>query len=238
MLRATGIFFAAVFVAASPSTAQDERPVQINVGGGFTGVYGAASDRVGNGGGFNIGVIYKVTPVVGLQGEYSFNGIKGKDLTLPVFAGPNAGTSVPTAFTARANMQYGTFNVLVSPKINGAKLSPYAITGLGVYYRPVEITTPGVGFVTACDPYWYVCFPEPVAVENVVGKRSSTDFGMNFGGGVNFRITDHTSAYFEIRWHYIWGPTLSNASLPSGALAPTTIKANGSFLPITFGFRF
>jgi hypothetical protein len=55
---------------------------------------------------------------------------------------------------------------------------------------------------------------------------------------VNFKITDHASAYFEIRWHYIWGPTLSNANLPSGALAPTTVQANGSFLPITFGFRF
>ncbi len=230
MRRVTGFIIAAAFVAASPAFAQDERPVQINVGGGFTGVYGAASDRIGNGGGFNLGVIYKINPVVAVQGEYSWNGMKKKNLQLPVFPTP-AGDSVPTDFFADGNMQYGTGNVLISPKVEG-KTKPYFITGLGVYYRPVNVTTPGVGFVTVCDPYWYVCFPEAVSVDQVVGSRSSTDFGMNFGGGVNFRLTDAASVYFEVRYHYIWGPTVTNP------VTGESFDANGKFLPITVGFRF
>ena len=34
-----------------------------------------------------------------------------------------------------------------------------------------------------------------------MGERSSTDFGMDFGGGVNFG-----AVYAELRYHYIWGP--------------------------------
>ena len=71
----------------------------------------------------------------------------------------------------------------------------------------------------------------------MVGSRSSTDFGMNFGGGVNIHTGEHTSVYVEVRYHYIWGPEVSNAQINPLA-TPTTTKANGQFLPITFGFRF
>ena len=35
-------------------------------------------------------------------------------------------------------------------------------------------------------------------MDKIVGDRSSTDFGMVFGGGVTFR-----AIYAEIRYHYI-----------------------------------
>jgi hypothetical protein len=56
-----------------------------------------------------------------------------------------------------------------------------------------------------------------------VGERSSTDFGMDFGGGVNFG-----AAFGEVRYHYIWGPEIEG----------TDEKADGQFLQLTFGFRF
>jgi opacity protein-like surface antigen len=229
MFRVGVLTLATALAAAAPAAAQDDKPLQINIGGGFTGIYGAASDRIGNGGGFNIGALYKLNPLIALQGEYSWNGMKKKNIQLPVFATPASTDSVPTDFFADGNMQYGDFNVLVSPKVAG-RLAPYGITGIGVYYRPVNVTTPGIGFVTVCDPYWYVCFPDAVAVDQVVGSRSSTDFGMNFGGGVTTKLTDHTSIYFEVRYHYIWGPTVTTAT--------QSLKANGKFLPITVGFRF
>src|SRR5262249_35983639 len=85
--------------------------------------------------------------------------------------------------------------------------------------------TSRVGFVPGyCDPWWYVCVPGGfVPVDNIVGERSSTDFGMDFGGGVNFGVI-----YAEVRYHYIWGPTIEG----------TDQKANGKFLATTFGFRF
>jgi hypothetical protein len=66
--------------------------------------------------------------------------------------------------------------------------------------------------------------------------RSSTDFGMDFGGGVNFG-----KLYAEVRYHYIWGPTVQENQpvqpLP-GADVSSERKANGQFLAFTFGVRF
>jgi opacity protein-like surface antigen len=235
MLRRFGFLVVATLLAA-PVAAQDARPVQLTIGGGWTGVYGAGKDHVGSGGNFTIGALFKVNPVVGIQGEYGWNGMKQKQLSIPVSPTP-IGDAIPTDFFADANMQYGAANVLFSPAVSG-KTAPYFITGIGVYYRPVTISTPSLGFATVCDPYWYVCYPAVVPVEQIVGKRSSTDFGMNFGGGVNFRVTDHTSIFAEVRYHYIWGPQIDPAKVPQQLADLGGKKANGQFLPITFGFRF
>src|SRR4029077_575353 len=110
-------------------------------------------------------------------GEYAWNGISKKRLQLPVSPGSDGGNAVPTDFFADGNMQYGDLNVLLHSHSSG-KVQPYGIAGLGLYYRPVNITTPAVGYTTICDPYWYVCYPVLVPVDQVVGSRSSTDFGM------------------------------------------------------------
>ena len=81
----------------------------------------------------------------------------------------------------------------------------------------------------------YVCYPGGiVAVENVVGERSSTDFGMDFGGGVNFGVF-----YAEIRYHYIWGrPSQTTGPIQPLPGVSAERKANGQFLATTFGLRF
>jgi len=241
MLRTFGLVFAATLIAAAPAAAQDPRPVQLTLGGGFTGVYGGGSDRLGNGGNFTLGVLFNLNPVVSLQTEYAWNGMKQKRLSLPVFATPTDTDSVPTDFFADANMQYGDVNLLLHPR-SSSKGAPYFITGLGLYYRPVQVSTPALGYATVCDPYWYVCYPGVVPVEQVVGSRSSTDFGMNFGAGVDFKVHESSSIYFEIRYHYIWGPSIDQANVPTNPIAgvntPKSLNANGQFLPITVGFRF
>jgi len=238
MLRRFGLFLVAVLIAAAPAAAQDEKKVQLNIGGGYTGIYGAAADHIGNGGNFTLGVIFNVNKTIGIQGEYGWNGIGKKQLQFDVCAtNPCAGPFVPTDFFADGNMQYGDANVLFHPNV-ASKAKPYVLAGLGVYYRPVNITTPGVGYTTICDPYWYVCYPTLVSVDQVVGSRSSTDFGMNFGGGVNYKLTDAASIYFEVRYHYIWGPEFGPSVNPLTGTQIPAGKANGQFLPITVGFRF
>jgi len=238
MFRRFGFILAAAVFAAAPAAAQDEKPVQLNIGGGYTGIYGAAADHIGSGGNFTLGVIFNVSPKIGIQGEYGWNGIKKKQLQFDVCASnPCTTPFVPTDFFADGNMQYGDANVIFTPSRNN-NAQPYVLAGLGVYYRPVNITTPGVGYTTICDPYWYVCYPTLVSVDQVVGSRSSTDFGMNFGGGLNYKLTDSASIYFEVRYHYVWGPEFGPSVNPlSGAQIPAG-KANGQFLPITVGFRF
>jgi opacity protein-like surface antigen len=215
--------------------AQDKKAVG-SIGGGFTAPNSEVRDHLGDGYNFNVGVQFNVTPVIGIEGLYSFNGLGSKTLSVPVFPGPVPIDGVPTDISADMNMQYGTVS-LVAQKPSGS-VRPYGLVGMGVYYRPIKVTSPGVGFVPGyCDPWWYVCYPGGwVEVTNILGERSSTDFGMTFGGGANFG-----AFYAELRYHYIWGPTvpdLASAQPIPGNVFPGTRKANGQFLATTFGIRF
>jgi outer membrane protein with beta-barrel domain len=228
MRRAWLFVFAACFAMAGIAEAQD-KPVNFSIGGGYTAPNAEVRDHLGDGYNFNIGLQFNVTPVVGIEGLYSFNGLGEKRISVPVSPTPGGGT-VPTDFFANMNMQFFDVN-LVLQKPEGS-VRPYGLVGMGVYYRPIEVTTPGVGYVPPfCDPWWYVCYPGGfVPVDRIVGERSSTDFGMDFGGGVRFGVV-----FAELRYHYIWGPEVE---VPSGSTPPTQRKANGQFLQTTFGFRF
>ena len=70
------------------------------------------------------------------------------------------------------------------------------------------------------------------------GGDSDTNVGWNVGGGLRFPLSGF-SAYFEARYHYIWGPKASSL-VPGGILPPGTEdrSANGQYFPVTFGIRF
>ena len=230
------LMFALAALAAPLSTnaiAQDKKGNFI-IGGGYTAPNAEVRDHLGDGYNFVIGGQYNATPVISIEGLYSFNGLGDKQITIPVSATPS-GNGIPTDFFADMNMQYGTISALFQ-KPDGT-VRPYGVAGMGIYYRPVKVTTPGVGYVPGyCDPWWYVCYPGGfVPVENIVGERSSTDFGMVFGGGATFGVV-----YAELRYHYIWGPEVEEqrTQLPAVTTTSGDRKANGQFLTVTFGVRF
>jgi len=238
-MRHTPLLLAlALLLAGSPASAQDpEKRVNWQLGGGYTWVLSEVGDYLGDGFNFNLGVTFEASPIIGIEGMYSFNGLGTKDFTLPVSSTPGA-AAVDTPFAADMNMQYGTASLIFnSPR--SARVRPYGLTGIGVYYRPVTVTTPSIGFVPGyCSPWYYYCVPGGfVPVDEVVGDRSSTDFGMVFGGGVNFTISPAASVFVEIRYHYIWGPEI-NTEEAETITGTNTINANGQFLPLTFGIRF
>lgn len=236
MRQTTVLTFSAMTLVAGLSTsafAQDKAGYFI-LGGGYTAPNAEVRDHLGDGYNFVIGGQFNATPVIGIEGLYSFNGLGDKRITLPVSPQPQNG-GVPTDFFADMNMQYGTLSVVMQKPEGNVK--PYGVVGMGVYYRPIKVTTPGAGYVPGyCNPWWYVCYPGGwVPVENIVGERSSTDFGMDFGGGVKFG-----SFFAEARYHYIWGPEVEElaSNLPAVTTTTTDRKANGQFLALTFGFRF
>ena len=76
--------------------AQDKK-VSVSLGGGFTEPNAEVKDHLGNGYNFNFGVEVKVTPVIGIEGLYSFNGLGEKRISVPVSPTPVAGGSPPTS---------------------------------------------------------------------------------------------------------------------------------------------
>jgi hypothetical protein len=219
-----------VLTFAASANAQDKRGNFI-LGGGYTAPFGEVRDSLGDGWHISIGGQANITPIISIEGLYSFNGLGEKNLRLPVSPTPG-GSTVPTDFFANMNMQSGTGS-LVFQAPEGTTVRPYGLVGAGIYYRPVQITKPGVGYLPGyCDPYWYVCYPGGfVPVENIVGERSSTDFGMVFGGGANFGVV-----FAEVRYHYIWGPEIESQTI--GDTTTEARKADGKFLQVSFGVRF
>jgi hypothetical protein len=224
---------AAIAFAATPALAQDKK-FDVNIGGGFTATTGEVHNHLGNGGNFMIGVTFHVNEHLGIQAEYGYTPIGSKTVDLPTVS--PLGT---TPVSAGHHMHQGTFNAISRFGASDSKIRPFVIGGVGVYNRVVQLTSPGTGLVTVCDPWWYVCYPVAVPVTNILGERSSTDFGINVGGGFGFRLGDHAEAYFEARYHYIWGPKASSL-VPGGILPPGTEdrNANGQYFPVTFGIRF
>jgi len=222
----------ATLVTAVPARAQDDKLVHVNIGGGFTTPLSDIKDEFGTGGNFAIGVEINPKPTFGFQVEYGYNQLGGGDHTVNFCdTNPCVPPPKPTLIESHHNMQYIDFNGVA--RMGGAsKVKGYGIGGVGTYYRAVSLTTPGVGYATICDPWWYVCYPALVPVDQIIGDRSSWDMGINFGGGVTFQLGESAQFYVETRWHYIWGPEITNPATGD------KLKANGQYLPVTFGFRF
>jgi hypothetical protein len=219
-------------VAAAPARAQGDRPVHVNIGGGFTTPLSEVSERFDTGGGFNLGVIFEppAAPLLGLQVEYGFNDLAGQDKSIPLASLPGGAFTSQALIESHHSMHYVNFNGML--KTPGTSLfKAYAVGGTGMYYRSVSLTTPDVGYTTWCDPYWYVCYPTAVSIDRVIGDRSSWDPGVNIGGGITFAMGESALFYVETRWHYMWGPEFTDGE-------GVTQKANGQYLPVTFGFRF
>ena len=225
----------AMLSVAMPARAQDKK-VDFNIGGGYSAVTGDAREHTGDAGVFEAGVTLNVTPTFGIKTNYNYTGLgKEKTVVLNVSPSPVGGVFSPQEFSADTHMHDVTFDVVLKGK-PGPKVSPYAIVGPGVYHRTVNVTTPAVGYTTVCDPFWYVCYPAAVSVDRILGSRSSTDFGMNFGGGFAFKIGETASMYFDIRYIYIWGPTFDVPAI--GAEPAKSVHANGQAVPFVVGFRF
>ena len=69
-----------------------------------------------------------------------------------------------------------------------------------------------------------------MSVDQIIGDRSSNDFGINFGGGLTFGRG--AKFYVEARWHYVWGPEITASAVTSQSLT-----TNAQYFPLTFGVR-
>jgi len=219
-----GLILAGLVALATPVSASD-KPFSFSIGAGLATPVGGVGDNLGKGGQVTLALGYKVDPRLSVFGEYNFSSLGQKQLELP----QPILTDVESFF-GNGWYQYGVGGVTFTPWQSG-KTSVYVLGAAGIYYRSVYISTPATGLVTVCNPAWFICFPTAVTVDKVVVARSSTDPGVNFGGGFTYRMSNLASFFVEVRYHYVWGPDVPNQS-------GGTTKANAQFFPVTFGFRF
>jgi opacity protein-like surface antigen len=236
-MRVAKWFLVAVLVLTSmPAWAQEgERKVNVNLGGGYTVTLGTeAKKAIANGYNFGAGLRINLLPKVGVQVEYTVHNLGEQTVSIPVALVPS-GNGTSKNFVADAQVKVLSLNAVLRPFAgSGAKGSPYLIAGGGIYWRPVEVSTPAVGYVNGyCNPYWYECYPGGwVAVENLVTRQTSRDYGVNVGAGIDLKFGKKAMLYLEARYHFVFGPEILDGDGTSHG------KANGQFLPFTIGLRF
>ena len=234
------LLFGALLVtlaAATPARAQSggvyaDRPVHLNIGGGFTVPMSDVSDRFGTGGGFNIGMIVEpkparrhpvrirvqqprrrrqarfrlaATPVAALADQRDYR-------IPPLHALPELERHLFDRSRVDVQRLRGGWRRHVLPNVEpdvARRRLHHVLRSLLVRLLPdVDFDRPG---------HW----------------RSLVDWdpGVNFGGGVTFALGAEAVFYVETRWHYMWGPEFTDGD---GVVR----NANGQYLPVTFGFRF
>ena len=209
---------------AGSAHAQDRR-VHVNFGGGPTFNFGELGERFSMGWGPAIGVTFDVSPRVGLQFEYAYRWFQVKDEI-----DANLGK-----FSANHQTHQLAFNMIANVTNPDSPVRAYVTAGPGMYNRSIDITE-YVGNGVICDPWYYVCGTYPI--EAIVGSRGGWDFGFNVGGGVGLPIGEGSEFYIETRYHYVWGPEVVPPAGQVNPQATSSQKANGSYFPLTFGFRF
>jgi opacity protein-like surface antigen len=215
-----------IFLSALPAGAQDQKPVDVNFGFGWAFPVSNLHDSFDTGWSGAAGATFNITPYLGIQGEYTYARLIGPDQTINVGDFPAAAATFKGALEGTQQMHVGTFNLVSRTNRPGQMLQVYGIGGGGFYYRRMEITSASAGYATYCDPYWYVCNAEPASLDKITGLRTSTDFGLNVGGGVT--VGKEAKFFAETRYHYVWGPKIGSDSAE---------RSNVQFFPLTFGVR-
>lgn len=179
------------------------------IGGGVGFPLANTADNVKVGGQVEGGVTYRLNDLVSIAADTALHiaGLKDDVLRRLDVGGGDV------------TLWYGSGDIIIHP--HRERMHPYAIAGGGAYYRRVELTQPGVGTVDVCDPFLLICYPTLTEVDQVVGTRSTTDFGLNVGGGLAFRIDRRVGVFVEGRYHHVFSD-----------------RGRANFLPVTVGLKF
>ena len=223
---------------AAPARAQVDKPFDFHIGGGWEFPLSTYKDEFNVGGEFVIGGTFWVTPTVGIQGQYEYDKMSGPSKTVSLSQNPIGGAITNGLIESNQQIHAAVFDVVVrSPHHADQMVNAYFLGGLGYYHRIIQLTSPAVGYTTICDPYWFYCYPTAVSIDQILGDRSSNDFGINFGGGVTFG--HEVKFYVESRYHYVWGPEITPTTVNplSTTQCSSGCTTNAAYFPLTFGAR-
>jgi opacity protein-like surface antigen len=192
-----------------------------NLGGMLNVPLSGTADRQDVGWGFTAGFTYNLNLQTGIQLEYGAS-----------WANLKTGKLATAGIDGNTFFQYFDLNLLVRPIHPMNRVSFYLLGGGGLYYRSVDVTqVQGTTLAPYCDPWLYYCSVVPVTASSLIGSRSSWNWGLDVGVGVTFALSPLTRLYLEARYHYVFGPSYTDASGSSRTL-------DGQFLPLTLGVRF
>lgn len=197
-------------LATAFAAAQSERPVAINIGGGFSPLVGDVSSHLNNGWHMTGGVAYNVNSVFSIGPQFTYNGFGVSQSALKE-AGTPGGDSHVWSITAEPRLQLPF----------AYKLRPYVVGGVGYYRRTLNFTQPALINVTFLDPFFGFLFPGVVGTNQVLKTDSQSGIGGNAGAGFSIKLGQGTEFFTEARYVYA-----ATGDVPT------------RMVPLTFGLRF
>ncbi len=201
-----------IFGTCSLACAQSERRWSANVGGGYTPLVGAISNRLDNGWNVKVGGEFNVTKHFSIGPRFSWNGL-GVSRGVLSEANVPAGNSHVWSITADPRLRLARFH----------HINPYFVGSFGYYRRVLEFTRPTLQAAYIFDPI-FGFFPTYVPADQVLGKITRNSLGG--GGGFGFDVglghrVSNARVFAEGRYEYA-----STGTIPT------------RMIPITFGIRF
>jgi hypothetical protein len=222
MARNVALIVCLLVALGAPAFAQD-KPLSFIAAVGPDYPTGNIQSTFGPGYQYDFGVTYSFNQKTGVQFDYQYGNFGGKQVAIASDLCPQC-APIAVGHTTHAAMFDYVYRLGSQTRGYGF----YVLGGGGFYHRTVSLNSAAQGAVIWCDPATYVCHDVPTNLTDLLGSRSSNDFGINLGGGVSFRAAEHWRLFIEARWHYVFGPTVQG----------TDKKANGQYIPVTFGIRF
>lgn len=199
-------------LATAFAAAQSERPVAINIGGGFSPLTGAVSSHLTTGWHVTGGVAFNVkNGAFSIGPQFTYNGF-GITRSALREAGTPGGDAQVWSITADSRLQLPF----------ASKINPYIVGGVGYYRRTLHFTQPTLINVTFFDPFFGYVFPGLVGTNQVLKSESRSGPGGSLGAGFTIKLGREGTQFFtEARYHYA-----ATGSVPT------------RMIPVTFGLRF
>ena len=134
---------AATLLAAAPAFAQYEKKLTINLGGGVSLPLSDVKERFGTGYDIAVGATYHLNVTFGVQAEYQYHNLADSARTLAVQPLPEVAATRLILIEAGHSLHNLDFSGVYTPSSDGP-VGGYLLGCVGVYYRTVGLTTPGI----------------------------------------------------------------------------------------------
>ena len=141
-----------ILLMAGPAAAQDDKPVDFNVGFGWVFPQGDFKNSFDTGWNGTFAATFNVSPTFGVQAEYMYDRMNGPEKTISVVATPIAAAATNGILESNHQIHNFSGNLVFKSMSSERTVGGYALGGLGLYHRIVQITSPTVGYTTFCDP--------------------------------------------------------------------------------------
>lgn len=185
--------------------------IDFSAGAGISEPEGRASNNVDMGWNLDFRGGYKPSPHLALDLDFNYNRWNLNRAALARVGEPNGYTTI--------------WSASFLPVLSGSRhwhVVPYAFAGPGLYYRNLTLTAPALINTLFCDPFFGICYPTTVGVDQVVASSTTYKMGVNGGAGLEFPLGESNIKLFgEARYSRMFtnhGPDLR-------------------FVPVTFGVR-